>query len=173
MAGLDPVATQRARHGLRRRALHSLSLALARNRGLIAHARRLAGGRRDRVARIAALFEFVHRLAAAEALRRAPAVAVVPGLREDDLAAAVLWAMLRATGERASVEYTREMAFVRVAVAFADVRLLPPWARLVRSRAGGIEIALAPAGRWRPAGYLPPDVHAGLQRRRLPVAIAS
>ena len=79
----------------------------------------------------------------------------------------------RAAGERASVDYTRETAFVRVAVSRADVRLLPPWARLMRSRTGALEIGLAPAASWRPAGYLPPDVRAALQRRRAPLALAS
>ena len=146
--------------------MHALALNLARHRGLVAYTRRLAGGRRDRVARIALLFEFVRRLAAAESARRAHPR--TPVLREGDVATAVLWAMLRAAGERASVDYTRETAFVRVAVAGGDVRLLPPWARLVRSASGRLEIALAPAGGWRPAGYLPPAVRGALEQRRLP-----
>jgi hypothetical protein len=79
--------------------------------------------------------------------------------------------MLRVAGERARVEYTREMAFVRVAVAGADVRLLPPWARLLRSAAGGLEVGLAPGVRWLPAGYLPPEVRGALQSRRAPDAV--
>ena len=173
MAGVDPVAARRRAHGLRRRAVHALSLRLARHPRLIAHARRVAARRRDRVARIAVLLEFVHRLAAADASRPAALPAPVAGLREGDLAAIVLWAMLRAAGERASVDYTREAAFVRVAVSRADVRLLPPWARLMRARTGALEIGLAPAASWRPAGYLPPDVRAALGRRRTPLALAS
>jgi len=151
------VTSHRRAHHARRQLLHSLSLALARHPGLVAYTRALTRARRQRLARIALIFEFVRRLAAAEAVRRARAQELrEAGLREGDLPAALLWAMLRAAGERARVEYTREMAFVRVAVAGADVRLLPPWARLLRSAAGGLEVALAPNGRWTPAGYLPP-----------------
>ena len=139
----------------------------------MAYTRTLTRPRRQRLARIALIFEFVHRLAAAEAVRRARAQELrEAGLREGDLPAALLWAMLRAAGERASVEYTREMAFVRVALAGADVRLLPPWARLLRSAAGGLEVGLAPDGRWTPAGYLPPEVRSALHRRRGPVVLA-
>lgn len=162
-----------AAHSVRRRALHSLSLALARHPAVVAHTWRLAR-RRERLGRIAALFGFVHRLAAAEGLRRARVHDLrAAGLREGDVAAALLAAMLRAAGERASLEYTREMAFVRVAVAGADVAGLPPWARLLSSPAGRLDLALAPRGAWMPAGYLPPSVAAALQRRRLPVALAS
>jgi hypothetical protein len=174
LAGVDPVSARRRAHAARRRAIHAFALGLARHPRLIAHARRLAAPRRHRVARIAVLLAFVHRLAAADAGR---GVALTPpaaaALRGGDLAAIVLWALLRAAGERASVDYTRETAFVRVAVSRADVRLLPPWARLMRSRTGALEIGLAPAASWRPAGYLPPDVRAALQRRRPPLAIAS
>jgi hypothetical protein len=170
----DRVTSRRA-HGIRRRALHSLSLALARHRGLVAYTRRLTRAR-GRLARIALIFDFVHRLAAAEAIRRARAQALrEAGLRQGDMPAALLWAMLSAAGERARVEYTRETALVRVAVAGADVRRLPPWARLLRSASGGLEVVLAPTARRTPAGYLPPEVRGALERRRDPVleALAS
>ena len=81
---------QRA-HGIRRRALHSLSLALARHPGLVAYTQTLTRARRERLARIALIFEFVHRLAAAEAVRRARAQELrEAGLREGDLPAALL-----------------------------------------------------------------------------------
>jgi hypothetical protein len=153
--------------------LHSLSLALARHPGLVACTRTLTRTRRERLARIALIFEFVRRLAVAESIRRARAQELrEAGLREGDLPAALLWAMLRAAGERARVEYTREMAFVAVEVAGADVRRLPPWVRLLRSAAGGLEVGLAPIGRWTPAGYLPPEVRGALQSRRPPAVLA-
>jgi hypothetical protein len=174
LPGLGAVAHRQRAHGTRRRALHSLSLALARHPGLVAYTRTLTRARRARLARIALIFEFVHRLAAAEAVRRVRAQKLrEAGLREGDLPAALLWAMLRAAGERARVEYTREMAFVAVAVAVVDVRRLPPWARLLRSGTGGLEVGLAPGGRWTPAGYLPPEVRGALQSRRPPAVLAA
>ena len=170
---MDGVASPRA-HGHRRRALHSLALALARHPGLVAYTWTLTRARRDRVARIALIFEFVHRLAAAGIVPHARAQeAHEAGLRDGDVPTALLWAMLRAAGERARVEYTREMAFVRVAVAGTDVGRLPPWARPLRSGKGGIEVGLAPNERWAPAGYLPFSVRGALQSRRPPVALAS
>jgi hypothetical protein len=136
----------------------------------VAYTQTLIRARRARVARLSLIFEFVRRLTAAAAVRGGPPRA---GLREGDLPAALLCAMLRAAGERARVDYTRETAVVRVEIAFADVRALPPWARLARSAAGRAEILLAPAGRWRPAGYLPPDVRGALQRRRVPAPFAA
>jgi len=153
--------------------MHSLSLSLARHSGLVACARHLVRARATRLARIAAIFVFVQRIAAAEAVRRARLHERYDGdLSLGDLAAAVLSAMLRAAGERATVAYTREMAFVRVAVTSRDVARLPPWARVLASPAGGLELALAPRGRWLPAGYLPPAVTAALQRRRPSMPIA-
>jgi hypothetical protein len=172
VAAVDLATRQRA-HGVRRRALHSLSLALARHPAVVAHAWVLTRGRAQRLGRIAAIFAFVHGLAAAERLRRARVRDFrMAGLREGDVAAALLSAMLRAAGERARLEYTREMAIVRVAVGGGDVSALPPWARLLSSPAG-LEVALAPRRQWTPAGYLPPVVGAGLRRRRFPVALAS
>jgi hypothetical protein len=154
------VTAARRVHARRRRAIHLLSLVLARHPSLIAFARMLAGRRRTRFGRIALFLDYVHRLAAAEAARGADR-----SLREDDLAVAVLSALLRASGERASIEYTREAVFVRVAVTRADVGELPPWARLMRGRQGAVEIALVPSARWRPAGYLAPEARPVLERR--------
>jgi hypothetical protein len=161
--GIDPVSSRRRAFAARRRAVHRLALLLARHAALIAWARGLTARRAGRLARIAALLDFVHRLAAADA-RLLPARPVA-GLPAGDLAVAVLTALLRASGERASIEYMRETAFVRVAVARDDVRRLPPWARLLRSHAGTVDLALAPSASWRPAGYLGPDVRAALERR--------
>lgn len=137
----------------------------------MACARALARARRNRVARIALGRELVRRLAAACAPRRRAGA-----LRDEDLAVALLWALLRAAGERATVEYTREMPLVRVSVSPADVGRLPAWARLLRTSSGGIEVAVAPDERWAAAAYLPPVVRGALDRRRAPrrrIALAS
>jgi len=153
--------------------MHSLSLSLARHSGLVACVRAVVGARAERLARIAAIFVFVQRIASAEAARRARLRRPHDGdLGEGDLAAAVLSAMLRAAGERATVEYTREMAFVRVAVTRGDVARLPPWARVMATPRGRLELALAPCGQWLPAGYLPPAVTQALQRRRASMPVA-
>ena len=166
LVGPGLTVRQRA-HGIRRRALHSLSLSLARHPRLVRCARAVARARRERLPRIALLRDLALRLAAAAAAERARSRARrAHALREGDLPAALLWAMLRAAGERATVEYTREMPLVRVAVAFADVRRLPPWARLLHTAAGGLEVAVAPGGPWVSAGYLPPAVRAAMDLRR-------
>jgi hypothetical protein len=162
---VSPTLTAQRAHGRRRRALHSLSLALARHPRIVACARLVARARRDRLARIAVSRELVRRLSAAVAARPRPAGA---RLRDGDVAAALLSAILRAAGERATVEYTREMPLVRVAVTLGDVRRLPPWARLVRTTSGGLEVAIAPDERWIAATYLPPDVRGALDLRRGP-----
>ena len=168
MRGLGPQTAARRAHARRRRAVHRLALVLARHAALIACARGLTASREGRLARIAVLLYFVHRLAAADArLVRARPAASLPGA---DIAVAVLTALLRAAGERASIEYMRGTAFVRVAVARDDVRRLPPWARLMRTPAGALDLALAPDAAWRPAGYLDPEVRAALDRRGDPVA---
>ena len=149
--------------------MHSLSLSLARHAGLVAVTHDLVAARGGRLARIAAVFAFVLRLAAAAEGRSRPSGT---GLREGDLSAALLSAMLRAAGERARVDYTREMALVRVAVCAGDVGRLPPWARLLRAPGGGLELALAPRGQWTPAGHLPPAVSGALERRRASIAVA-
>jgi len=162
-------------HSVRRRALHSLSLALARHPVLVAYAWGITRARPERHARIALIFGFVQRLAAADVVRGSRwHENRDAGLREGDVAAALLWAMLRVAGERVRVEYTREMAFVSVAVAEEDVRRLPPWARMLQTAAGELEVGLAPNGRWTSPGYLPPAVRRALQNRRpIVAAIAS
>lgn len=168
MRGLGPQTAARRAHARRRRAVHRLALLLARHAALIAYARGLTAAREGRVARIAVLLYFVHRLAAADArLARGRAVASLPAA---DVAVAVLTALLRAAGERASIEFMRGSAFVRVAVAREDVRRLPPWARILRAPGGALELALAPDAAWRPAGYLAPEVRAALDRRGDPLA---
>jgi len=176
LVGAD-LATQQRAHGVRRRALHSISLALARHPGLVAHTWTLIEGRADRLARIAAIFDFVHRAAAGDALPPAataqPATTPMSALRDGDVTAALMAAMLRAAGERATVAFTREMAFVRVAVGGADVAQLPPWARPLRFPGGRLEVGLAPGRQWTPPGYLPAPAREGLHSRRRSLARAS
>ncbi len=165
LVGPDLTARQRA-HGIRRRALHLLSLSLARHPTLVACARTVARARRQRLARIALVRDLVVQISAAA---RAPFRPRGGVLREGDLPAALLLAMLRAAGERATFEYTRESPLVRVAVAIGDVGRLPPWARLLRT-GSGLAVAISPDERWLAAAYLPPDLRRALDRRRLSAA---
>ncbi len=144
---------RRAAHGRRRGALHRAVLTLARNPGLVAVARRVVEGRRagDRLARVAAVASFL-----AEAL---------PGRRGGESAAAVLAvAMLLALGERARLEYTRELVFARVEIEPADIPRLPPFAALVAARGR----YFLPVDVRRPVGFLPLSLRHALARRRLP-----
>jgi hypothetical protein len=157
--------------------LHSLSLSLARQPRLIAFARALVRGLppRDRLARISVVFTFVSR---ASDLRMATgagpggALAALAGIAgEDQGAALVLCAMLQALGERARVERTRELAFVRVEVDLRDVARLPP--HTVLMAAGGRYYLPLDARRARsPLGFLPKGVRDALSRRRA-IAIAA
>jgi hypothetical protein len=158
---------------VRSAALHGLSLSLARQPGLIAFSRSLVRGLppRDRLARIAAVFTFVSqavelRLAAAGQARVAlGALLRIAG--EDQGAALVLCSMLQALGERARVERTRELAFVRVEVDAADVARLPPHAELIVTRGAPRYYLPLDARRARsPLGFLPRPVREALALRR-------
>ena len=125
---------------------------------------------RDRLGRIAAVFAFVSQ---AVDLRMAATV-VDPSLSAlmkiagpDQGAALVLCAMLKALGERARVERTRELAFVRVDIEVRDVARLPPHTLLLVSR--GIprySLPLDARHARSPLGFLPRDVREALARRR-------
>jgi hypothetical protein len=120
------------------------------------------------MARLALLRELAVRLGVAVAAE-ASGAATLPVRRrlgDGDLRAALLLALLRAAGERATLELTREMPLVRVSVAIADVRRLPPWARLARTVSGSLEVVVTVDVRWSAAGYVAPDVRAALDRRR-------
>ena len=157
---------------MRSAALHGLTLSLARQPRLVALSRWLVRGLppRDRLARIAAVFSFVSQ---AVDLRMAADVAD-PGLAAlvkiagpDQGAALVLCAMLQALGERARVERTRELAFVRVEVDLRDVARLPPHTLLMVSRGTRRYSLPLDARRARsPLGFLPRDVREALARRR-------
>jgi hypothetical protein len=84
----------------------------------------------------------------------------------------LLAAMLLATGERAQIEYTREMVFVQVEVWPEDVARLPPHALLVTS-GGRCYIPLDPVHPRQPIGFLPREVRAALARRRTVAELAS
>jgi len=158
---------------VRSAALHGLSLSLARQPRLIAFSRSLVRDlpQRDRLARIAAVFTFVSQ---AVDLRRAAAAGPFAGLAalvrlagEDQGTALVLSSMLQALGERARVERTRELAFVRVEVDLRDVARLPPHAGLIVTRGRPRYYLPLDARRARsPLGFLPRAVREALARRR-------
>jgi hypothetical protein len=79
--------------------------------------------------------------------------------------AILLAAVLLALGERAQVESTREMSFVRVEVEEDDLAELPPHAELLLS-GGRTHLPLDPRRERSPLGVLPADVRAALVRRR-------
>jgi len=160
---------------VRSAALHGLSLSLARQPRLVAFSRSLVRRvpPRDRLGRIAAVFAFVSQ---AVDLRRflAGPPGTVSGLGaltlmagEDHGASLVLCALLQALGERARVERTRELAFVRVEVDLRDVARLPPHAGLIVTRGRPRYYLPLDARRARsPLGFLPRDVRDALSRRR-------
>jgi hypothetical protein len=159
---------------VRSAALHGLSLSLARQPGFVAFSRSLVRRvpARDRLARIAAVFAFVSQAAD---LRRAPAGprGGIPGLHalamiagEDQGASLVLCALLQALGERARVERTRELAFVRVEVDLRDVARLPPHAGLIVTRGQRYYLPLDARRARSPLGFLPRDVREALSLRR-------
>ena len=80
--------------------------------------------------------------------------------------AVILAALLQALGERAQLEYTREMVFVRVEIEAADLARLPPHAALVfrRTRRGYL-LPLDPRRAGSPLGFLPRPVRHALDRR--------
>jgi len=160
---------------VRSAALHGLSLSLARQPRLVALSRSLVRRvpARDRLARIAAVFAFVTQAVDARRfLADSPdrisglgALTLIAG--EDHGASLVLCALLQALGERARVERTRELAFVRVELAFRDVARLPPHAGLIVTRGRPRYYLPLDARRARsPLGFLPRDVRLALSRRR-------
>jgi hypothetical protein len=79
--------------------------------------------------------------------------------------AVLLAAVLLALGERAQVESTREMSFVRVEVDEDDLAELPPHAELLLS-GGRSYLPLDPRRERSPLGVLPAAVRSVLVRRR-------
>jgi hypothetical protein len=159
---------------VRSAALHGLSLSLARQPRLVELSRSLVRRvpARDRLGRIAAVFAFVSQavdlrsaVAGPSGLRGLAALTLIAG--EDHGASLILCALLQALGERARVERTRELAFVRVEVDLRDVARLPPHAGLIVT--GGRPRYYLPLDARRarsPLGFLPRDVREALSRRR-------
>lgn len=154
-----------------RRALHELSIRLARDRHVVEFTRSLVASppARDRLARIAATFSFVSTLVNTPAAARHPArdgvgvLLAIAGQREGP--AVILCAMLQALGERASVVHAPATPFVRVEVGLQDIRRLPPFARLFAARER-YYIPLDPRRpRW-PIAFLAPAARAGLEMAR-------
>jgi len=149
-----------------RRALHELSIRLARDRHVVEFSRSLVASprARDRLARIAATFSFVSTLVNTPGATRRPArdgvgaLLAIVGEREGP--AVILCALLQALGERASVVHAPAMPFVRVEVGLQDIRRLPPYARLFAARER-YYIPLDPRRpRW-PIGFLAPPARVG------------
>ena len=78
--------------------------------------------------------------------------------------AVILTAMLLALGERAELECTREMAFVRCEVPREELSRVPPHARVFQ-RGGRYYIPLDPRRSRSPLGFLPVSVREVLARR--------
>jgi hypothetical protein len=125
---------------------------------------------RDRLSRVAALFTFVSHLAAGESevadLR--DGVDVLARVAGPEAAPAVLLAaLLKAAGERAQVDYARDLVFVRVEIGPADASRLPPHAALiVARRRGRVYLPLWVRHARSPLGFLPAPTREGLARRR-------
>jgi len=123
----------------------------------------------DRLGRIASVFSFVGHLVDVPAARRArdgaDLLLALAGVESGP--AVILAALLQALGERAQLEYTREMVFVRVELDPADLRRLPPHAALVLrlSRRGRYLLPLDPRRARSPLGFLPQPVRRALERR--------
>jgi hypothetical protein len=161
-------------HRQRRRILHRLCLSLARHAGVA-----LAGARvvqaldaRDRLGRVAALFTFVSHLAG----EAGPSVAMgelrdgvdvlVRVAGEEAAPAVLLAALLKSVGERAQVDYARDLVFVRVEIEPRDAARLPPHAALVAGARGRIYLPLWVRHARSPMGFLPRPARDGLARRR-------
>jgi hypothetical protein len=81
--------------------------------------------------------------------------------------AVLLAALLKAAGERAQVDYAREIVFVRVEIDPFDVARLPPHAApMVARRRGRCYLPLWVCHARSPLGFLPRPTREGLARRR-------
>lgn len=154
--------------GRRHRSLLALSISLARHPEVGAFARQLAQGwaRGGRLGRVVASFTFVSHLVD---VPPAPAgedgvSCLLATLGPERGPAVLLAAVLLALGERAQVESTREMSFVRVEVDPQDLADLPPHAELLLAN-GRTYLPLDARQHRQPLGVLPADVRAALSRR--------
>jgi hypothetical protein len=157
------------RPGRRHRSLLTLTVSLARHPQVAAFARDLAQrwARGGRIGRIVASFTFVSHLVDAPPDPQGTdgASYLVARLGAERGPAVLLAAVLLALGERAQVESTRELSFVRVEVEPEDLPDLPPHAELLLAN-GRTYLPLDPRRHSRPLGVLPPPVRAALARRR-------
>lgn len=123
----------------------------------------------DRLARITCVFTFVSHLVDVPPADRvrdgADLLLALAGVEEGP--AVILAALLQALGERAQLEHTREMVFVRVELELSDLRRLPPHASLVLKRSRDrYLLPLDPRRARIPLGFLPQPVRQVLERRR-------
>jgi hypothetical protein len=124
----------------------------------------------DRVGRLACAVTFVGHLVDVPPSSRlrdgTDVLLALAGARDGP--AVILAALLQALGERAQLEYTREMVLVRVELEGVDLLRLPPHASLVlrRSRPGRFLLPLDPRRARIPLGFLPRPVRQALDRRR-------
>jgi hypothetical protein len=128
----------------------------------------LAGVPADRLSRLATLFRFVSVLSEAHSRQDEPQDAVdvlLERLGQQRGPAVVLSALLLAVGERADLECTREMAFVRVGLEPEDLLRLPPHARLLRWR-DRVYLVLDPRRAKSPFGFVPEPVREAMASRR-------
>lgn len=125
---------------------------------------------RDRLARIVALFTFVSQLAAGEsaAAELRDGVDVLVRVAGPEAAPALLLAaLLKAAGERAQLDYARDLVFVKVEIDPADAARLPPHAALiVARRRARLYLPLWVRHARSPLGFLPRSTREGLARRR-------
>jgi hypothetical protein len=125
---------------------------------------------RDRLGRIAALFTFVSQLGAGgdETVELRDGVDVLFRVAGPEAAPAVLLAaLLKAAGERAQLDYARDLVFVRVEVDPTDAARLPPHAALIVARRRAcLYLPLWVRHARSPLGFLPRPTREGLARRR-------
>jgi len=123
----------------------------------------------DRIGRVACVFTFVGHLVDAPPSRvvrdGTDALLALAGARDGP--AVILAVLLQALGERAQLEYTREMVFVRVELEASDLLRLPPHAALVlrRGRRRRFLLPLDPRRARIPLGFLPRPVRHALEAR--------
>jgi hypothetical protein len=151
--------------------LHRICLSLARHPRVVGCTARVVGAldARDRLARIAALFTFVsHVVAGGDRGDLRDGVDMLVRVAGPEAAPAVLLAaLLKAAGERAQVDYARDVVFVRVEIEPADASRLPPHAALiVAGRRGRVYLPLWVRHAKSPLGFLPLPTREGLARRR-------
>jgi len=125
---------------------------------------------RDRLSRIAALFTFVTQLVAGEtpAAELRDGVDVLVRVAGPEAAPALLLAaLLKAAGERASLDYARDLVFVKVEIDPADAVRLPPHAALIAARRRArLYLPLWVRHARSPLGFLPQRTREGLAKRR-------